>query len=138
MPRSLRFLAALVVLATLCGVGALVVMERQKQTQAQAAAAQLGGGSVDAGKQAIARFGCGACHRIHGIDGADGQVGPSLNGIAIRAQVAGRLANRPDNLIRWIRHPQEVDPGNGMPDLPMTEQDARDMATYLYTLQSND
>jgi cytochrome c2 len=31
--------------------------------------------------------------------------------------------------------PQEMEPGTAMPDVGVTEADARDMAAYLYTLQ---
>lgn len=49
--------------------------------------------------------------------------------------VAGMLRNSPANLIRWIRDPQGVVPGNAMPDMGVTEADARDIAAYLYTLR---
>lgn len=77
-------------------------------------------------------FGCGSCHTIPGVDGADGRVGPGLGGIADRWSIAGRLPNTPDNLVRWIMHPQEVDPGTLMPDLGVPEPQARDIAAYLY------
>jgi cytochrome c len=62
-------------------------------------------------------------------------VGPPLNDWADRHFIAGHLANNPDNLILWLRFPQEVDPGNAMPDLGVSEQDARDISAYLYTLR---
>ena len=136
MRPSLRLAAALAGTALLAGVASVVVLERQDQERARATAEQLTGGRVEDGEKAIRRFGCGACHQIRGIDGADGRVGPSLNGIALRAEIAGRLVNRPDNLVRWLRHPQEVVPGNGMPDMSITDLEARDIAAYLYTLRS--
>jgi cytochrome c len=60
-------------------------------------------------------------------------VGPNLDGFADRRLVAGALVNRPENLIRWIRHPQGVLPGTVMPDLGVGEQQARDIAAYLYS-----
>jgi cytochrome c len=69
------------------------------------------------------------------VDRADGLVGPPLDKIATRAFLAGRLANNPANLIRWVRHPQAIEPGNGMPDPPISDQDARDVAADLYTLK---
>ena len=138
MPSSVRFVLWLLGLATLVAAVALTVLYRQDQDRARTTAEQLARGNVDAGKDAMRRYGCGSCHRIRGVAGAAGRVGPSLDGIAVRTTIAGRLANRPDNLIRWILHPQQVDPGNGMPDQPMPEQDARDMAAYLYTLRSDE
>lgn len=34
----------------------------------------------------------------------------------------------------WLRDPQSVVPNNAMPDLGLNEQQARDIAAYLYTL----
>ena len=70
--------------------------------KAEQAAPGLAGGDAARGHEAIGRFGCGACHTIPGIEGAQAKVGPSLAGIASRAQLAGRLTNTPDNLVRWI------------------------------------
>jgi len=84
---------------------------------------------------AIRRYGCGGCHVISGVDDARGTVGPSLDGIATRAELSGGLANTPDNMVRWLRDPQGVRPGSGMPNLGVSEGDGRDMAAYLYTLE---
>lgn len=81
----------------------------------------------------IARYGCGSCHTISGISGADADVGPSLGDFAQRRYIAGRLPNTPANLAEWIRNPQRIDPGNVMPDLGVTPRDARDIAAYLYS-----
>ena len=77
-------------------------------------------------------FGCGSCHMIPGVDGADGRVGPNLAEMGDRWSIAGRLPNTPANLVRWIMHPQEVAPGTLMPDLGVPTQQARDIAAYLY------
>jgi len=97
-------------------------------------AARLTGGSPDRGRVLLDEHGCGACHHIPGVRAARGTVGPDLAGLALRSYIAGRLPNRPTELIRWIRHPQEVEPGNAMPELGVSERDARDMAAHLYTL----
>lgn len=89
------------------------------------------GNSAAQGKQLIETFGCGACHTISGVQGADGKVGPSLDGIAERRYIAGRLPNSPQNLARWIGSPQEIDPGTVMPDLGVGPWPARDIAAYL-------
>lgn len=92
-------------------------------------------GDVEAGKAAIGRYGLAACHVIPGIAGAQGQVGPSLGGIALRREIAGVLSNEPGNMVRWLRHLQQVVPGNGMPQQGVTGREARDMAAYLYTVR---
>lgn len=86
------------------------------------------------GREALQQYACMTCHAIPGIVGGDRQVGPPFAGIAKRKYLAGMLTNTPENLVRWIRFPQQVDPLSAMPDLRVTENDARDMAAYLQTL----
>jgi cytochrome c len=83
----------------------------------------------------IGRSGCGSCHTIPGIQNADGLVGPPLKHFARRTIVAGVLPNTPENLVRWLRYPQQVTPGNAMPDENLSDQQARDIAAYLYSLR---
>lgn len=134
-PSSLRFVLALLALSFLAGVASVAVLYRQDADQARTSAEAMTGGSVKAGQEAIGRYNCGACHQIPGIASAIGRVGPPLNGIAVRAEIAGVLANDPANMIRWLRAPQHVVPGNGMPDQGVSDRDARDIAAYLYTLK---
>lgn len=96
---------------------------------------QMTGGNVSAGKAAIERYGCGACHEIPGVSAANGLVGPSLAKIADRTYLAGNLPNQPENLMMWIADPQKVEPGTAMPDLNVSAAEARDIAAYLYTLR---
>jgi cytochrome c len=95
----------------------------------------LTGGDPARGPRAIRHYGCGTCHVIPGVAGATSHVGPTLEGVGSRLYLAGRVANTPDQLISWIRHPQAVEPGNVMPDMAVTEGDARDIAAFLYTLR---
>ena len=48
---------------------------------------------------------------------------------------AGVLPNTPENMLRWLQNPPVVDPLTAMPNVGVTEADARDMAGYLYTLR---
>jgi cytochrome c len=41
------------------------------------------------------------------------------------------LPNNQDNLIRWIRNPQAIDPDAAMPNMGVSERDARDISAYL-------
>jgi cytochrome c len=92
-------------------------------------------GADPARGQALMReHGCGACHRIPGVRQARAMVGPPLDDYALRGYVAGVLPNRPANLIAWLRDPPAITPATAMPNLGLTEQEARDMAAYLYTL----
>src|SRR5204863_3044811 len=83
-------------------------------------------------KKVIQRYGCGSCHRIPGISGADSLVGPSLERIASRIYIAGHLINEPNAMIAWIREPEHLRSPTAMPTLGVTEQEARDIAAYLY------
>lgn len=93
------------------------------------------GGDPSRGPAAMQKYGCIACHVVPGVVAARGQVGPTLSGVATRSIIAGRLSNTPDNLIHWIQDPQGVSPGTVMPNMGVTEADARDIAAYLYTLR---
>ena len=48
----------------------------------------------------------------------------------------GTLSEEPDNLIRWIMDPRAIELGTAMPDVGVDEAVARDMAAYLFTLES--
>lgn len=135
MPSELRFVYGMAALAALIGAVSVAGIYYQDAAQTHTQAEAMTGGRVQAGRAAIERHACGACHRIPGIGAATGVAGPALNGIATRSFVAGVLPNDPANLQRWIRHPQRIVPGNGMPDQGVTPQEARDIAAYLYTLR---
>jgi cytochrome c2 len=98
-------------------------------------AAQLTGGDPDRGVGVIGRYGCGACHTIPGIRGANAAIGPPLTRVGSRTYLAGQVLNTPGNMVRWIQHPRDIEHGTAMPDLGVTENDARDIAAYLYTLR---
>lgn len=76
-------------------------------------------------------YGCSSCHVISEAQTSAGKVGPPLTGLGSRAYLAGRLPNTHENLVRWIRFPQDVDPGTAMPNMNVTESDAHAMAQFL-------
>lgn len=98
-------------------------------------AAMATGGDPRRGRAEIRRHGCGACHSIPGVPGATALVGPPLDHMASRAYVAGMLPNSPDNMRAWLMHPQQIKPRNAMPDLGLSDTDARDITAFLYTLE---
>jgi cytochrome c2 len=87
------------------------------------------------GLEVIRQTGCGACHEVPGLFWPKGRLGPNLDGFAERTVIAGELPNRPDILAQWVRNAPSLIPGTSMPAVPMTEEDARDVAAYLYTLR---
>lgn len=92
-------------------------------------------GDAAAGAALVVKLGCGSCHDIPGIVDARGMVGPPLTHIARRQFIAGMLRNTPDNMATWLRFPQRIVPGNAMPDLGISDHDARQIAAYLATLK---
>jgi mono/diheme cytochrome c family protein len=102
---------------------------------AEAESAALLPADAARGKKAIHQYACATCHQIPGIVGANAPVGPPLKEIGTRAFIAGALPNSAENMVRWLRYPQSVSPKSAMPNLGVTEGDARDIAAYLSTLR---
>jgi cytochrome c2 len=92
-------------------------------------------GDARRGKAVLVRLECGVCHVIPGVPGAVGQVGPALDAYAHRSYVAGKFPNDAETLVRFVRDPPAMAPLTGMPAVPMSDQDARDIAAYLYELE---
>jgi len=133
LPSSLWFLAALVALAIATAIVAGAILYAQYRTKTRIQAEMSARGSVADGPAAFALYGCGGCHMIPGISGANGKVGPDLTKVAQRATLAGSLSNDPETMVRWLEHPQALRPGSGMPEMGVTDKDARAMAAYLYS-----
>lgn len=96
----------------------------------------MAGADAGRGRQIIERVGCGACHVVPGVSWPQGRVGPSLDGFARQALIAGRFSNQPETLALWVRNAPALSPGTAMPPMPLTEQEARDVAAYLFTLDA--
>lgn len=90
-------------------------------------------GDADRGREAFVTYGCTGCHTASGIRGPDIRIGPSLHDFGEQSYIAGTLPNEPESLIAWIQNPQAIEPGTAMPNLGVSDEDARDMAAYLYS-----
>ena len=95
----------------------------------------VAGGDAERGRDRIRAYGCGSCHTIPGISGANALVGPPLKGIARRVYIGGVVTNTPGNLVSWIQNPRALAPKTAMPNLAVGYDDAVDIASYLYTLK---
>lgn len=95
---------------------------------------RVASGDPERGLEVMARVGCGACHEIPGLDWPRGRVGPSLDGMGQRALIGSGLPNRPETLIPYLIDAPAVDEGSAMPPMPITEEEARDVAAYLHGL----
>ena len=127
---SFEILAAVLVVAALVGI---IWDYARTRSQVRAHAAAITGGDPTRGEAMFIEYGCGSCHAIQNVRTATGNVGPPLDGIATRVILAGHLANNPPNMEHWIRDPQQVSPGTAMPDLNVSQGDARDITAFLYT-----
>ncbi|WP_027167919.1 c-type cytochrome [Mesorhizobium sp. WSM3224] len=132
--RSIGGALAAVLLLSAAGAAATLWSERLDRVRHES---DIATGGVGARAIPIMTAnGCSGCHIITGVPGAQGQVGPRLDGsLAGRVFVGGVLANNPVNLIRWIRSAREINPHTAMPSTRITEQQARDIAAYLYALR---
>jgi putative membrane protein len=117
----------------LLAVLALVGCGRSGALSDEEAARLTDGGDAARGRIAIRQYGCGACHTVPGVPGANGLVGPPLAGVGGRAYIAGVLTNTPQHMVRWIVNPRGVDSLTAMPATGVSEREARDIASYLYT-----
>jgi cytochrome c2 len=116
-------------------IGLLMTVSCSRDNEMVEQARALTGGEPSRGIAAIGRYGCGSCHEIPGIRRATGTVGPPLAGVARRTYLAGHVSNTPQDMVRWIQHPQQLEHGTAMPEMHVSDADARDIAAYLYTLR---
>ena len=128
-PRGEIMLAALFVAMLAVGGGAYAVKTRQQRT---AVATAMTGGDPERAPDLFRRYGCGGCHAIPRIAGADGKVGGPLGGLRERVFIAGVANNTPGNLVRWIVDPRHFSPRTAMPATGISEKEARHLAAYLY------
>lgn len=78
------------------------------------------GGSAERGHLVFNEYRCVTCHAV---EGKGGNIGPDL------AKIGSKL--RPDWLLKWLKNPHQIMPATRMPVYNLTEQDTRDLATYL-------
>ena len=115
-------------------LAAAVVATACASTPSRTSPPQVPHGNPPLGAEDIVHFGCGACHIIPGISDATGLAGPPLIHWSQRGFIAGEVANNGPNLIRWIMDPRSIEPNTAMPDLGVSQDQARDIAAYLFTI----
>ena len=114
--------AGIVVTGVLCVVLAFTVAPPEDRSSPPGVT-----GDARRGRVLLARYGCTACH--------DANVAPVFDRMAARSYIAGEIPNIPIEMQRWIEHPELVKRGTAMPDVGVTERDARDITAYLATLR---
>jgi cytochrome c2 len=126
--------AALTATAFAAGLALLISAHVVRDNRTRVKTAEMmTGGETERAPGIFRRYGCSGCHTIPGIPGADGQAGAPLESFSKRVYIAGVLENRSDNLVRWIVSPQSFSPQTAMPNTGISEQEARDLAAYLYS-----
>lgn len=95
----------------------------------------VAGGDATLGKRLVEQYQCASCHAIPGAAGASSNTGPALDGLAKRSYLAGGIPNLAPNLVQWLVDPPAMKPGTMMPNLGVSEAEARHMAAYLYSAE---
>jgi cytochrome c oxidase subunit 2 len=99
-----------------------------------AAEAQPARASSAAGA-AVFQSECSSCHTIRGTS-AHGFVGPDLTHVGSRTSLGSyTIPNTPARMAQWIAHPQQVKPGNQMPDLALDRREVSELTAYLEGLK---
>jgi cytochrome c1 len=130
-----RWIVGTILLTAAYLVGVGIHDRGQRAADAALDARHLAGGDPRRGAALTRMHGCAYCHTIPGIPGSSGVVGPSLRGFASRMYVGGVALNTPDRLVQWIVNPKSLDSNTAMPAVGVTDQEARHIAAYLYTLK---
>ncbi|WP_137388780.1 cytochrome c oxidase subunit II [Rhodoligotrophos defluvii] len=90
-----------------------------------------------AGRAAFISEGCGSCHTVRGLAGANGEIGPDLTHVGGRLSIgAGWLNGSVGNLAGWIASSQHLKPGNRMPSFDRLDGPTlRALAAWLESLE---
>ncbi len=91
------------------------------------------GGSAVAGKALFESVGCQDCHVVGTMTKVRDARGTSYD-IAPELSKVGSKVN-PDWLYDWVRNPRHYDPQTRMPNLRLTDQEAKNVVAYLMTLK---
>ncbi len=90
------------------------------------------GGDASRGKELVGTIGCKGCHvigddtRMRDARGFSYDIAPELT------RAGSKLD--PDWIFEWIKNPRRYRPSTRMPDLRLSDQEARDIVAYLKTL----
>jgi cytochrome c oxidase subunit 2 len=129
--------------AEFCGashanMGLRVIVEEpgafERWVAAQKAAPPEPAGAAAEGKAIFARSACVGCHTIRGVSA--GALGPDLTHFGSRALFgAGLWPTTGDHVVTWLKDPPALKPGSKMPNLHLTDAEARALAAYLTSLK---
>jgi cytochrome c oxidase subunit 2 len=91
-------------------------------------------GDAAEGKAVFTRTACVGCHSIRGV--STGALGPDLTHFGSRALFgAGLWPTTVEHVVAWVKDPPALKPGSKMPNLHLTDAEARALAIYLTSLK---
>ncbi len=91
------------------------------------------GGDAKRGKQLVEAVGCQACHvlgentKVRELRGTSYDIAPELTRVGSKVN--------PDWIYDWIRNPRHYNPTTKMPNLRLSDGEAKDVVAYLVTLK---
>jgi cytochrome c2 len=102
-------------------------------------AATLPHGSPARGRELLEQKGCAACHRMSGVPALAARPIPIVmtpERFSRASRAAPDLALSRERLVagfleRWLTKPSAVDPNALMPDIPLSEEERRDLTAYI-------
>jgi cytochrome c len=95
---------------------------------------EIEGGDPEQGAALVDEYGCIECHYIPGVEGPHGTNAPGLQLWANRGVIAGAAPNQPEHVIAFLMDPNSIQPGSAMPNLGISEEEARHITAFLFTL----
>jgi len=103
--------------------------------------ATLRGADAARGRELLDMKGCGLCHRMSGVAPLQGALlptGVTVSDMPRAVRLAPDLRYTRDRwraplLVRWLLHPSQIKPDTPMPEMGLSENDARSIAAYLLT-----
>jgi cytochrome c oxidase subunit 2 len=101
---------------------------------AQKAAPAEPTGEAAEGKGVYTRSACVGCHAIKGVSA--GVLGPDLTHFGSRKLFgAGLWPTTSEHVVAWLKDPPALKPGSKMPNLKLTDAEAKALAAYLLSLK---
>ncbi|MER3523155.1 MAG: hypothetical protein C4326_03600 [Ignavibacteria bacterium] len=91
------------------------------------------GGSAQRGKELFETIGCQACHvagamtKVRETRGTSYDIAPELTRVGSKVN--------PDWLYDWVRNPRHFNPTTKMPNLRLTDNEAKDIVAFLMTMK---
>ncbi len=95
---------------------------------------------VTAGAKLFTSYACQSCHYVRGVHGTRPQPpvddAPTLTHSSRRSIIAaGAISNTAAPMEHWLLNPDTIKPGVHMPNVQLSETQARDVSAYLESVR---